>query len=114
MPTMNASMPAWSVDYSYGFNPAVVRTEAGISSQRRVSHRSSVVASATRRLLGAELPYFEYFIREICEDGRLKFTDKYADYNGLQTGTIRILNGAYSVSTDTRTHIVTCQIEIFR
>lgn len=114
MPTMNSSMPPWLMDYSFSVNPSVERSEERPSVQRRSSHRSIVVADVKRMLQGAELPYFEYFVREICNEGTSKFTDVYADGNGLVTGTIRIVGGRYNVSTDTRKHVVTCQIEIFR
>lgn len=114
MPTMNSSMPPWSVEYDYSIDPGVVRTDGRASTQRKASHRRVMLGNATRVLQFSQLPYFEYFIRELCNDGADKFTDVYADYNGLVTGSIRLYNGSYSVQTNTRRHIVTCQIEIFR
>lgn len=113
MPTLNY-MPAWGVDYSYDVQPAVIRTETGYSRQRRISQKRIIVASARRVLRGAELPYFEWFVRNICNDGQLAFADYYADGTGLVAGLVRIMNGAYNVSSDTRNHIITCELEIFR
>lgn len=115
MPTLE-HLPPWTVSYDYNVSPAVVRMQGtdGRRANRKVSHRRTVIANATRQLKWAELPYFEWFIRGICNEGANKFTDVYADHNGLQTGTIRLLDGAYSVSTDLRRHTVTCQLEIFR
>lgn len=113
MPTLNY-LPPWQMDYSYEVVPDVLRGSRGAPSQRAVSNRRIVIADVSRRLLGSELPYFEWFIREICKEGTLAFTDYYADGNDLTTGLIRIVDGAYSVSTNLRRHIVQCQIEIFR
>lgn len=108
-------LPAWIVDWSNSVSPAVARPQhRGYTSQRRLSHRRIEVVSATRRLLGSQLPYFEYFVNVVINQGQDKFIDYYADQNGLQTGTIRIKDGSYEVKTDTRTHIVTCELEIFR
>ena len=114
MPTMNASMPPWLMEYAYSVNPSVERSGLLPSAQRKTSHRSIIVADVSRMLQGAQLPYFEYFVREVCNEGSDKFTDVYADSSGIVTGTIRIIGGRYNVTTDTRKHLVTCQIEIFR
>lgn len=113
MPTLQY-LPAWSVEYQYGVRPNTIRTRSGKAVQRRMSHKNIVRASASLRLLGAQLPYFEYFVREVCNDGQLAFTGYYADQNGLNSGKIRILDGAYSVQTDYRRHIISCELEIFR
>lgn len=112
MPTLNY-LPAWGVGYSYDVQGAVMRSDRGPSRQRRTSQKIVTIASVTRNLRYAELPYFEWFVRGICNDGQLAFTDSYADGAGLSTGLVRILNGAYNVSTDTRNHIITCELEIF-
>ena len=105
----------WSIEYKYDVTPNNIRTSArGFRRQSSGGNRHVMIASATRQLQLIELPYFEYFVREVCKDGSLKFTDVYADYNGLTTGTIRIVDGSYSVQTDTRRHLVTCEIEVFR
>lgn len=115
MPTLQY-LPPWSVDYSYGTDPSVIRTRnsGGYVRQSRVMNKRIVTASATRELNGIELPYFEYFVRTELLDGSKKFTDSYADHNGLVVGTIRILGGEYSVRTNRRGHTVSCEIEIFR
>lgn len=109
-------LPPWDVAYDYSTTPAVERTPdlGGFTRQSRVSLKRVVIANARRVLRGAELPYFEAFVREILNDGSLKFTDTYADHTGLATGIVRIVDGVYSVSTDKITHVVSCQIEIFR
>lgn len=116
MPTLiGTGIAPWTVDYQYSVDTSVSRTsQTGFKRQAARGSRQIVIASATRLLRLAEMPYFEVFIREICLDGSLKFTDYYADYNGLVSGDVRILGGAYSVSSDTRRHIVTCELEIFR
>jgi len=107
-------LPPWSIQYPYDINPSQTRTaQRGFKRQASRGHRRTMIAQATRVLRLAELPYFEYFIREVCNDGALKFNDVYADGNGLNTGNIR-LTGGYSVSSDTRRHVVTCEIEVFR
>ena len=105
----------WSIEYQYDVTPNNTRTsQRGFRRQASGGNRHIMLANATRQLQLIELPYFEYFVREVCKEGSLKFTDAYADYNGLTTGTIRIVDGSYSVQTDTRRHTVTCQIEVFR
>jgi hypothetical protein len=113
MPTLNY-LPPWSIDYAFEVVPDVIRGGMAYPSQRAGSNKRIVMADVTRRLVGAELPYFEWFIREICSEGSLAFTDYYADGDGVASGTIRIVDGAYSVSTNLRRHIVQCRIEIFR
>ena len=108
-------LPAWSVNYAYGVSPNQRRTEdRGYKRQRKKSHRNVVVASATRTLRLSEIHYFEHFVRDLLNDGADKFTDVYADANGLVTGTVRILGGSYTVASDGRLHTVTCDLEIFR
>lgn len=108
-------LPPWTVSYKYGVEPSQERAKArGFKTQTRRSHRQIMTATATRRLVLSELPYFEWFIRGLCNNGQAKFIDSYADYNGLQAGVIRIVEGSYKVDTDLREHIVTCEIEVFR
>ena len=109
-------LPAWSVGYSYGVDPSQTRTRVsqGFKRQAKDSHRHMVIADVTRKLQLSELPYFEWFVRGLANSGADKFTDSFIDHDGLQTGLIRIVNGEYSVNTDTRSHLVSCQIEIFR
>lgn len=109
-------LPAWDVNYSYNTDPNVLRNSnfGGNVTQSKVTSRRIIVASAQRVLRGIELPYFEYFVRTELLDGSKKYTDVYADHNGLVTGTVRILEGRYSVSTNRRTHTVSCELEIFR
>ena len=114
MPTLQY-LPEWSVEYNYSLTNSILRDDnPGYVDQKRNSHRQEMIASAQRILYGAELPYFEYFIQEICREGSLSFTDYYADGSGVVQGNVRILNGSYSVSTNSRNHIVTCQLEILR
>ena len=115
MPTLQY-MPAWTVEYNYQTTPGVIRTPSlgGYQSQSNIRNLRVVVATAQRVLQGVELMYFEWFIRGVLNDGSLKFTDVYADHNGLQTGTVRIKDGVYNVDTDKRKHTVTCELEIFR
>lgn len=114
MPTMQY-LPPWTVNYKYSVDPSQIRTgQRGFKSQSKLSHRNIFRATVSRRLLLSQLPYFEWFVRGLCNNGESKFTDSYADQGGLQTAEMRIVDGKYSVKTDTRTHIVTCEIEVFR
>lgn len=109
-------MPPWTVDYNYNTDPSVVRTPdlGGYTRQSKISNKRIIIASATRVLQGSELMYLEWFIRGILNDGALKFEDYYADHTGLNTGTVRILEGIYDVTTNKRSHTVSCQLEIFK
>ena len=115
MPTLE-HLPNWTIDYSYDTEPAVLRATnlGGAMTQSKITGRRVVVASAERVLHGAELPYFEWFVIGVCQSGSLKFTDTYADHNGLQVGTVRIVDGTYTVVTDKRQHTISCELEIFR
>lgn len=114
MPTLQ-HLPAWKIEYDYTLTNAILRDQnPGYTRQARKSHRQIMIANAQRFLRGAQLPYWEHFILNVCREGSLKFTDYYADGNGVQQGLIRVVNGRYSVQTDTRNHIVSCQIEVFR
>ena len=110
------NLPAWTVSYRYAVNPSQSRTSnsVGAKIQAKRSNRKSTIASVTRSLRGAELSYFEWFVRSICNDGASKFTDSYQDQNGLSSGLVRIVDGSYSVETDTRNHTISCELEIFR
>ncbi len=115
MPTLQY-LPPWTIEYRYATDPSVLRTPnlGGFQKQSRVRSNRIVVANAQRILQPSELMYLEWFIRGICKDGALKFDDYYADHNGLQTGTVRIKDGVYDVTTDKRSATLTCELEIFR
>lgn len=114
MPTLSY-LPPWQATYSFESNAGIVRTDnfRSFTRQSNINGRRVRIAEATRVLRGIELSYFEYFVRNECKDGALKFTDYYVDHTGLQTGLIRIVEGSYTVQTDLRNHTVTCQIEVF-
>lgn len=108
-------LPPWSIDYSMTQENAVTRTQhKGFKRQSSFSHKKVSIVSVTRRLYGAQLPYFEHFIRTLEEDGSLPFTDSYKDGAGVQSGLMRIVNGAYKVDTNGLNHVVSCNIEVFR
>lgn len=110
-----SNLPAWTVNYRYNIAPNTVRTDVkGPRVQGQKGHRLVFMADVTRRLRRAELPYFEYFVREVLNDGADKYTDSYQDQSGLQTGTVRIVNGAYKVAGDRLNWVVTARIEVFR
>lgn len=114
MPTLSYVNP-WLVEYEYEIAPSQTRTSTpGYTRQAKRSHRNTMIANASILLRGVELPYFEYFVKEMLKEGSLKFTGYYADAYGLNTGTIRILNGSYNVNFDGRNGVVTCQLEVFR
>ena len=114
MPTLT-NLPPWSSSYSYTVEPGIQRTPSlnSFTRQSDINKRRVVIADVTRELQGAELPYFESFIRTLCNDGASKFVDTIADQLGLRQATIRIVDGSYSVETDLRMHTINCQIEIF-
>lgn len=115
MPTLQY-IPPWTVEYDYNTNPSVIRTPnlGGFQRQSKVRDKRIIVANAKRILQPSELMYLEWFIRGVCNDGALKFVDVYADHNGLQSGTVRIKDGVYDVSTDKLGATLSCELEIFR
>lgn len=103
----------WLDSYNYEVDSAVDRDSArGFKSQSARSHRNIKTVSVTRRLRLSQLPYFEYFVRVLLNNGNDRFIDYYADSSGLQHGVVRIVGGSYSVKTDTLTHVVTCDLEV--
>ena len=107
----------WAIDYNISHGNAVTRTQQrGYKKQASYSHREVMLVDATRRLQGAELPFFESFVRTECDEGTLAFTDKYKDGGGVQSGSMRIVNGAYTVAPAGSNFVwdVSCQLEVFR
>lgn len=108
-------LPAWVQPTNLNvLSPVIQTVEGGKFASRKLSssymHRQM---SVERFLFRAELPYFEHFIRSVCDEGHKPFNDKFIDENGvLQTAKIKLINGAYSVVTDSRNHRLTCRIEI--
>lgn len=115
MPTLSY-LPEWTVNYSYNVSLPIVRTVGpGKKNQAKKSHRHIYTAPAERILQGAQLPYFEHFVRNVCNEGASKFTDYYRDGNGSQQGDIRIVNGEYTVTfLSSKVYRISCEIEVFR
>lgn len=102
----------WVINYSSTVNNPVRRTDGlGKKVQTKNSHREIVTALATRVLQGAQVPYLEYFLREVADGG--KFTDYYADGNGTQQGEIRLVGG-YRITPFGSYSLIECEIEVFR
>jgi hypothetical protein len=113
--TSVSDFPPWSIDWQFSQENPITRTSfRGFKRQARFSKRQVTLAPATRKLTGIELPYFESFVRNQANDGQLKFIDKYKDGGGVQSGTVRIVNGKYTVVTNGINHTVSCQLEVFR
>lgn len=113
--TSVSDFPPWAIDWSFSLeNPTTRTSYRGFRRQARFSKKKVTLASATRKLTGIELPYFESFVRNQANDGQLKFTDKYKDGGGVQSGLVRIVNGSYTVTTNGTNHTVSCQLEVFR
>ena len=108
-------LPAWQATYSYENNCGIIRTNnfRSATKQSNINGRRVRIADVTRVLRGAELPYFESFVRTHNKDGALKYIDTYVDHTGLQVGTVRIVEGTYNVQTDLRNHTITCSLEMF-
>jgi len=112
--------PDWSQAYTLGVNPSNLRTDSqyGKVSQRSRGNRYVTVVDVERIFTGAladeKLMYFEVFIRDYCRNGGDKFLDRYADGNGMTLGTVRILGGSYTVSSNGSRHKINCQLELFR
>lgn len=114
IPTLT-KLPPWTVAYSYEVTPNQSRSEGtGYKRQTGRSNRKVTVASVTRVLQGVELQYLIGFLRGECNGCQSKFRDVYADGDELQTGIVRIKDGAYSVKTNLHTHTFSCELEIFR
>lgn len=114
--TLVSEFPPWDISYSYSVRSSLVGASRlmGGRDQARVSQKEVVIARVSRMLRGDKLAYFEYFIRGVCNDGQLSFTDKYKDGSGVTSGEVRLVDGAYSVKYDNTYFRVTCDIEVFR
>ena len=112
--TTVSDFPPWDISYSYSVsNPVLRNTDTrGSRDQARVSQTRLITAQAKRKLRGDKLAYLEYFIRVLCNDGQLSFTDKYKDGSGVQSGEIRIVSGSYTVTYEQTLFIVDCVIEV--
>lgn len=115
MPTLSYFDP-WLISYKNKTERAVSRSRfPGKMNQRKNSHRKTDIVNAERILQGIQAPYLEYFIREVCEDGHLKFTDYYADGSGTSQGLVRIVDGAYKITPlGNNNYSFECELEIFR
>lgn len=108
----------WSVSYSPTITNDVVQTSQGYGIREQVlsGGRSQYVFDAVRDFTGAQanqkLQFFEYLVRVVLRSGTAKFIDQISDQNGIQTATVRIVNGDYAVSTDGNSHVVSCKIEV--
>lgn len=111
-----SKLDPWVQSYSFDESYALSRTSLdGKTNQSKISQRGKTIAQVSRRLYGAEFPYFEYFLRVLNRDGKDWFFDDYLDGSEGKIKTkIRILNGSYTVNSDGFNHIVTCTIEIDR
>ena len=112
--------PDWSQAYTLGVNPSNLRTNSAYGKvvQRSRGNRHVSVVDVQRVFTGSladeKLMYFESFIREQCRNGGDKFLDRYADGNGMTLGPVRILGAAYTISTNSMRHTISCQLELFR
>ena len=106
----------WNVEYSYSVAANnITSTGAGKIQRRGLSHRRIMRAQVSRALFGMEVPYFESFIKTHLNDCSNKFIDKYADGDGLvQSGVMRIIDGAYSCEKNVKGAVFSCEVEIFR
>jgi len=113
MPTMQYLSP-WEQTYSFQVEKDFVGTDTGYHVQRSdFQENEIVVAELTRRLWRFELGYWEYFIRVLCKEGSLKFTDYFADGQGLRQIEIRLIDGSYDVqSDDSRKFTINCSAEV--
>lgn len=114
MQTWPDFLPRFSADtYSANVQLPVIRSGlSGHVDQRNMSHRQHITFPATLVLHGAQLPIFEYFIRDLCNDGIDYFNGYYLAENGEQIGVMRIVSGAYKVTTDGLVSTVTCNLEL--
>lgn len=113
METLNY-LPAWTQSFNYNKLGTVNRESYnGKVNQSKRSHRIIKTVSVTRLLIGAQLAYFEGFVKETLNQGRDKYIDSFTDGNAQTTAVVRIQNGSYTVNSDTRNHFVSCTLEVF-
>ena len=113
--TTISDFPPRTVIYNPEFRNAITRTDQrGFKRQARYSQSQTMIVDVSRVLSGSQLPYFESFVHGQIDYGRDAYTDRYKDGSGVQSGTVRIVNGKYEVETIGINHTVRCQIEVFR
>ena len=115
MQTWPDFFPIWDFAYSGENSPAVIRSSLpGHVEQRKISNKVKKTISVSLILEGVELPMFEYFVRDLCNEGTDKFYGKYKDGNGMVTGVMRLIGGAYDVKNITPSiQRVSCTVEVF-
>jgi hypothetical protein len=107
LPHFSANNYSWSIDL-----PIIRSDLQGHVDQRLVSHRELITFPTTLILYGVQLPLFEFFIRELCNEGNAYFNGYYLTESGEQSGVMRLVNGAYNVITDGLVSTVTCSVEL--
>lgn len=106
-------LPPWDIDYTFEHESPVNRSQLpGRVEQKRRSQKYLRTATAKRTLYRMQLPYFVYFIAEICFDGSIAFDDYVNDELGVRKAKVRIVNGAYSVTSNGFNHTITCTLEV--
>ena len=104
-------LPPWSINYNSESLPSLARVDNfhGRITQSRRSHRVLEEIDVERRLIGNELPYFEWFFKGVIKDGSIAFLDSYASSSGVVSKLIRIVDG-YSVRFNGRVAFVSARI----
>ena len=87
-------------------------TQPGKVSQRSLSRRVNKTLRANLYLSGAQVPIFEYFIRDRCNEGANWFTGYFSLSSGPVLTRIRLVNGAYNYQLLPKGARGSCEVEV--
>ena len=114
MQTWPAFLPKWLLaDQSIQAETNFIRSALpGKVSQVRLTQRVQKTQRANLYLSGAQLPIFEYFIRDLCHEGSHWFMGYFSLSSGPVLTRIRLVNGEYSYQLLPKGAKVSCEGEI--
>ena len=105
--------PKWLVDgHTINASQSITRSDLpGHVEQLKRSHRSYHIATAKLYLSGIQSPMFEYFIRDLCNEGVAWFQGYIVTKDGLVSAKCRIVDGAYTKTITNRGAFVSCNLD---
>lgn len=99
MPTLPTFTRSYTLDgYSYEVTPDVRRTQfyTGNSRQRYYYQNRNDIFNVRHVFSDSELATFESFVTDDLEGGSLQYTGPYFTSNAEYTGTLEMIDGAYT------------------
>jgi hypothetical protein len=113
IPAWPSFLPNWLIDdHNISTSQSVKRSALpGHVDQAKNSHRVNRIASAKLYLSGIQSPMFEYFVRELCNEGVGWFTGPFVTSAGLVSAKVRIVEGVFTKTITARGAFISCSVE---